>query len=98
MFEAEKNRLLQQAGESGFLKAMAMQTIELMNRNRRAGLIMADDKSLQELKKTFDKCAAENRKGNESFVTPEDAEKMICEYYDLSPAKPNGKLNVLDLI
>ena len=99
MFEIEKDALRKEAGGDRFLQMMANQTIELMDERRSAGTIGQEGKSLKDLKKIFDKFAGEHKKGNQAVILPDEAEEMICDYFELGRKKaPTGRVNVLDML
>lgn len=93
-------KLTTEAGQDPFLQMMAKQIGDIMKQYHSAGSVLDENKKLTELKVRFDECAKKNKKGNTSFVTPEEAEEMICEYYNLSAgAKRDGdRIDILDLL
>lgn len=98
MFDAERNKLMEAAGDNRVMRMMASQTMDIVERTKCTGHIMNEDKSLVELEKIFKKYADGQKQGNSSCITPDEAEKLICEYFGISAGKPSGKLNVLELI
>ena len=101
MFDIERRKLEEEAGEDRFLRMMAAQTIELMEERGSAGLVMEEGKTLTDLRKIFDKFARENRKGNQSVIMPDEAAEMICDYYEISETskkKISGHLDIMDLL
>lgn len=101
MFDIERRKLEEEAGEDRFLRMMAAQTIDLMEERGSAGLVMEEGKTLTDLRKIFDKFAGENRKGNQSVIMPDEAAEMICDYYEISETskkKTSGHLDIMDLL
>ena len=100
MFDIERRKLEEEAGGDRFLCMMARQTIELMEEQGSAGLVLEDGKTLAGLKKIFDKFAGENRKGNQAVIMPDEAAEMICDYYEIrnQERKASGHLDIMDLL
>ncbi len=101
MFEIEKRKLQEEAGEDRFLRMMAAQTIELMEERGSAGLVMEAGKTLADLKKIFDKFAGEHKNGRQAVIMPDEAAEMICDYYEISETsrkKSSGHLDIMDLL
>ena len=98
MFEVERKKLMEAAGDNRVMRMMASQTMDIVERTKCTGRIMAEDKNLAELEKLFKKYADGQKQGNSSCITPDEAEKLICDYFEITIDKPSGKLNVLDLL
>lgn len=99
MFDQQKNDLMREAGEDRFLRMMANQTIELMEERHSAGTVGQEGKTLKDLKKIFDKFAAEHKQGRQAVIMPDEAAEMICDYFELGRKnEQTGRVNVLDLL
>lgn len=96
MFEKEKEKLLQEAGDDRFKKMMAEQIIEIMTSAGTGGEILREDRKLEDLKKIFDQFAKENKEGNQSVITPSEAAEMIKDFYVIKK-KDFGNIDVLSL-
>lgn len=64
-----------------FTDMMARQISEMITSSAHAEAILQDDKTLKGCKAAFDKFASNHKTGNQSVITPEDAEKLICDYF-----------------
>lgn len=100
------------AGNIGHVFLMGEQLKDICrNEPQAAELVVQDlanpEMSLAKLKFTFDKFAREHRQGNESCITPDQAEELIRKFYGI-PAnqKPSagggssrgGVIDLLDLL
>lgn len=79
-----KEKLMKEAESHGLIaKTMARQISDMIKTDATADCILKDDKKLMDLKKNFDKYAREHKEGNESCVPPDEADRMIREYYGI---------------
>lgn len=84
------------------VKMMAQQVTDHITTEARAEAVLQDEKTLDGLKKSFDKFAQSVKKGNQSVIGPEDAEKLIFEYFDFkneeSPKLQKEKTEIIDIL
>lgn len=91
-----------QAGNKGHIFAMGEQLKEICRNEPRAAELVAQDltnpeMSLAKLKLTFDKFAQDHREGNESCITPDQADELIRKFYGIPAPNQSSCSNVLDL-
>ena len=75
-------------------KTMARQISDMIKTDATADCILKDDKKLMDLKKNFDKYAREHKEGNESCVPPDEADRMIREYYEITEDKSAAIIDI----
>lgn len=102
MIEEAKKKLHEEAGTSRRLKMMAMQTCDLIDKTGDVGMVLASDKSLKGLEKIFGDFAQKHREGgSRAVIFPDEAEKMICEYFgihDVGQPAPGKVIDIMDLL
>lgn len=93
-------KLTEEAGNKRISQQIARHTIDIMRQRKTIGAVLDENKKLTELQKKFDECANRNKEGNRSFITPEEAEEMICKYYNLSAGakRDSDRIDILDLL
>lgn len=84
-------------------QVLGQQIIDNITTNARARMILEEGKTLPGCKKEMDKFAAANKKGNQSVVSPKQAEEVIFKYFGFDNAatsekKPAGIVNILDFM
>ena len=98
----EKIEAAAAGSDNPMLKMLSKQIIENITTDEVAEKILAENKTLEGCKKTFDDYASKNRKGNQSVIDPQKAEELIFEYFDIKKeditAKTFGVINILDFV
>ena len=90
-----KEKLIKEAeGHALIAKTMARQISDMIKTDATADCILKDDKKLMDLKKNFDKYAREHKEGNESCVPPDEAYRMIREYYEITEDKSAAIIDI----
>ena len=69
--------------DTKFTDIMARQISEMIKTDDDAEKILNSEKSIAECKKSFDAYASKQKKGGQSVIGPDEAEKLIKEYFEL---------------
>jgi len=106
MIQQAKEKMRQQASEAKhpLSEMLSMQIMDNITTSERAMKVLEESKSLEGCQKELDKFAASRKSGGQSFIRPDEAEKLICEYFGFDTVasgvvdKPGKVINVLDFM
>lgn len=82
-------------------KMLSMQIIDNIIDNDRAKKVLEEGKTLAGCQKALDNFAEKRKENNKSFVSPDEAEKIIFDYFEFakeSKTEENQKLNIADFL
>ena len=78
-------------------KMLSMQIIDNITDEDRAEKALAEGKSLDGCQKVLDEFAGKRKENNKSFITPDEAEKLIFDYYGFAEATKNETKGEIDV-
>lgn len=73
------------------VEQMAQQVCDYIVTDDRAAAVLQEGKTLEGLKKSFDKFANSKKKDNRSFIGPKESEKLIFDYFGFCDADTSPK-------